>query len=63
MARLYEWKRIRQDRMIATWEYATTDSPDVPPEGVGWVRVYSFGIGSVQGAGGSPARRVSSGDH
>lgn len=58
----YLWKRkrdtypYRESQVPDEWEYLTTYTPEVPPGG--WQRVYAFGIGRVQGAGGSPGRRV-----
>lgn len=48
----YEWKNPE------TGEIEETTSCDVPPH-EGWVRVFSFGLGSVQGGGSSPSRYVS----
>lgn len=46
----YEWKNEKG-------EIVETDSFDTPPDKKhNWSRVFSFGISSVNGAGGSPAR-------
>lgn len=61
---IYEWKRRvfwgggDHGEEVEGWEYEFTESHDTPPPGKGWKRVYSLSIGSVRGAGGSPARKV-----
>jgi hypothetical protein len=59
----YEWKRLVKiapatEGAPAThkYEYKTTKTLR-KPKGE-WTRVYSFGVGTVPGAGGSPARTV-----
>lgn len=50
LALTYEWKNEKG-------EVVEHDSPNVPPSLAGnWHRVFSFGISSVNGAGGSPSR-------
>ncbi len=47
----YEWKNVRTGKVVEH------DHPTEPPFKRGkWQRVYSFGTGSVEGGGGSPAR-------
>lgn len=47
----YEWCKISNGVVV------TTTSATVPPDTSGdWKRVYSFGVASVPGAAGSPAR-------
>jgi hypothetical protein len=53
MAAMYEWKDP------VTGEIRESTSYDTPPY-YGWVRVFSFGVGAVTGAGSSPSRYVSS---
>lgn len=49
--KVYLWKNVE------TGELVETDSYNQPPELEGtWVREYSFGLGPVGGAGGSPSR-------
>ena len=45
----YLWKDPKSGETIEH------DHPSDPPK-KGWVRVYSFGIGRVEGGGGSPGR-------
>lgn len=45
----YEWKNPK------TGQTMMTPSPDKPPK-YGWVRVFTFGVGRVEGGGGSPGR-------
>ena len=46
----YEWANEKG-------EVRVTDSHDVPPTKKGkWRRIFSFGVSSINGAGGSPAR-------
>ena len=53
----YEWKRFNEETQ--EWDFELTDHYATPPDSTGqWQRVYSVGIGQVQGAGGSPARTV-----
>jgi len=64
----YEWKRMNPGPDDPGWpfgfdyEYATTTTLEPPPNddphAGPWRRVYSVGVGSVPGAGGSPARPV-----
>ena len=47
----YDWKNEK------TGDIQTTDHHATPPDDSGeWKRVYSFGLGSIMGAGGSPSR-------
>ena len=47
--RRYDWKNGK------TGEIRETDSWSRPPDLTGvWERVYSFGVGRVEGAGGTP---------
>ena len=66
----YEWRRLIQTREADPanndpgafeYEYKTSKTTRQPKDTDGkgeWSRVYSFGVGSVPGAGGSPARTV-----
>lgn len=50
----YIWKNSKTDEVIET------ESRETPPDQTGdWKRVYSFGLGSVMGAGQSPGRTSS----
>lgn len=50
MAVVYEWQH-------ENGTVVETDKADVPPDNSGkWTRVFSFGLSSVNGAGGSPSR-------
>ncbi len=48
----YEWKNLKTGKIVET------DSPDVPPKRGKWKRVYSYGLGRIEGAGLAPSRRV-----
>jgi hypothetical protein len=47
---LYQWANTLTGETIDTLSY------DEAPEGEGWRRVYSFGVGKIIGAGSTPAR-------
>lgn len=47
----YEWKNKETGEIITHNHYR--NPPDLPGQ---WERVFAFGLGSVQGAGGSPGR-------
>ena len=47
---VYEWKNVKTGKVV---EHT---SPTEPPAKGKWIRVYSFGIGRVEGAGNAPAR-------
>lgn len=50
MAPTYEWRH-------ENGSVVETDEPSTPPDTSGkWERVFSFGISTVNGAGGSPSR-------
>jgi len=45
----YEWKNVRTGKVVEH------DHWSVPPKLPGkWVRLFNFGVGRVEGAGGSP---------
>jgi hypothetical protein len=47
---VYEWKNEKGEIVIS-------EKHDVPPDNLHkWQRIYSFGLSSVVGAGGSPSR-------
>lgn len=48
---IYQWKHPESGDIVES------DSYNVPPK-EGYVRVYSFGLGAVLGAGNSPSRYV-----
>lgn len=51
----YEWKNTETEEVV-TVERKAADY-QVPPDDSGkWVRVYSFGLGRVDGGGGTPGR-------
>lgn len=62
MMPVYQWKRmVDVGTDLAKWEYEYTETTTLdPPPSDGkkapWKRVYSFGVGSVSGAGSSPSR-------
>lgn len=51
----YEWKNTKTEEVV-TVSRKVADY-QVPPDDSGnWVRVYSFGLGRVDGGGGTPGR-------
>lgn len=51
----YTWKNTQTGREVEIWN--RMEDCNVPPAEEGeWERVYSFGVGRVEGAGSSPAR-------
>ena len=51
---LYDWKH-ESGKTASVWR--SMEECDLPPDDEpGWTRVYSFGVGNVPGAGGSPSR-------
>jgi hypothetical protein len=46
----YEWRNVRTGKVVEN------DSPTEPPLKGKWKRVYSFGVGRVEGGANSPAR-------
>lgn len=50
---IYDWKNVRTGKIVQHDHYSE------PPKKRGkWVRVYSVGVGRIEGAGGSPGRVV-----
>jgi hypothetical protein len=50
MTPVYEWKNIRTGEIIEHSHWS------IPPDESGdWRRIFSFGVGRVEGAGSSPA--------
>jgi len=48
---LYEWKNPKTGKVVLH------DHPSEPPKKRGkWIRVYSFGIGRIEGGGATPGR-------
>lgn len=52
---LYPWKNTKTGEEVELLR--SMAESDIPPnDDEGWERVYSFGLGRIEGAGGSPPR-------
>lgn len=52
---LYTWKNVKTGEVVEMMR-PMAEATIPPNDDDGWERIYNFGVGRVEGGGGSPAR-------
>ncbi len=53
---LYVWKNTKTGEVVDVLRARMNESQTPPDDSGDWERVYAFGVGRIEGAGGSPPR-------